>query len=57
MREIPQCWITGQAAGAAAALAVARNVQPRAVNVAELQGALLSQGVFLRRSEVEAEAA
>lgn len=48
MREIPQCWITGQAAGAAAALAVMRGVQPRAVDVRELQGELLKQGVFLR---------
>jgi 2-polyprenyl-6-methoxyphenol hydroxylase-like FAD-dependent oxidoreductase len=48
MREIPQCWITGQAAGAAAALAVARGVQPRAVDIHELQAALLQQGVFLR---------
>jgi hypothetical protein len=50
MREIPQCWITGQAAGAAAALAVARGVQPRAVDIGELQAALLRQGVFLRTS-------
>jgi hypothetical protein len=59
MREIPQCWITGQAAGAAAALAVARNVEPRAVDVRELQAALLAQGVFLRPSEeaVQARAA
>ena len=28
LREIPQCWLTGHAAGAAAALAVARNVAP-----------------------------
>ena len=48
MREIPQCWITGQAAGAAAALAVQNGVQPRAVNVAQLQAALLAQGVYLR---------
>ncbi|MEO8023523.1 FAD-dependent oxidoreductase [Polaromonas sp.] len=48
MREIPQCWITGQAAGVAAALAVARKVQPRAVDVAALQQALLRQGVYLR---------
>ncbi len=48
MREIPQCWITGQAAGAAAALAVAHGVQPRAVDIGELQAALLAQGVFLR---------
>jgi hypothetical protein len=36
LREIPQCWLTGHAAGAAAALAVARNVAPRMVPVAEL---------------------
>ena len=48
MREIPQCWITGQAAGVAAALAVAQGVEPRAVDVAALQSALLRQGVYLR---------
>jgi hypothetical protein len=48
MREIPQCWITGQAAGAGAALAVQRAVAPRAVDVAELQAALAKQGVYLR---------
>jgi len=49
MREIPQCWITGQAAGAAAALAVQRGVEPRAVDIGELQAALVAQGVHLRR--------
>ena len=48
MREIPQCWLTGQAAGAAAALAVQANVQPRAVDVPVLQQALLAQGAYLR---------
>jgi hypothetical protein len=48
MREIPQCWITGQAAGTAAALAVRAGVQPRDVDVAALQAALLEQGVYLR---------
>ena len=48
MREIPQCWITGQAAGAAAALAVQAGVQPRHVDVPALQAALLQQGVYLR---------
>jgi 2-polyprenyl-6-methoxyphenol hydroxylase-like FAD-dependent oxidoreductase len=58
MREIPQCWITGQAAGTAAALAVAQGVAPRAVDVAALQAALLRQGVFLRPTPaVEAQAA
>jgi hypothetical protein len=48
MREIPQCWLTGQAAGVAAAIAVQHGIQPRAVNVDELQSALLAQGVYLR---------
>jgi hypothetical protein len=47
LREIPQCWLTGQAAGAAAALAVARDVQPRHVPVVELQGVLRRQGAYL----------
>ncbi len=51
MREIPQCWITGQAAGTAAALAVAQGVLPRAVDINKLQSALLGQGVYLRRAE------
>jgi hypothetical protein len=55
MREIPQCWITGQAAGTAAALAAAARVQPRAVDVPALQAALTRQGVYLR-STVNAEA-
>jgi hypothetical protein len=48
MREIPQCWITGQAAGVGAALAAARGIEPRAVSVDELQAALAKQGVHLR---------
>lgn len=51
MREIPQCWITGQAAGVAAALAARAGVEPRAVAVDQLQDALLAQGVYLRRRE------
>ncbi len=48
MREIPQCWITGQAAGVGAALAVQRGVAPRAVHIGELQATLAKQGAFLR---------
>lgn len=51
MREIPQCWITGQAAGVAAALAARAGVEPRAVAIDQLQEALLAQGVYLRRRE------
>ena len=47
MREIPQCWLTGQAAGAAAAVAVNAGVQPRAIDVKALQAELRRQGVFL----------
>jgi FAD-dependent oxidoreductase family protein len=48
MREIPQCWLTGQAAGVAAALAAGTEVAPREVDVRELQSELGRQGVFLQ---------
>jgi len=55
LREIPQCWITGQAAGAAAAIAANRGIAPRSVDIAELQRALSAQGVYLRhRTKVAA---
>ena len=47
MREIPQCWMTGQAAGIAAAQAVARGVEPRAVDVRAVQATLRAQGAYL----------
>jgi len=56
MREIPQCWLTGQAAGAAAGVAANRGVEPRAVDIAELQDTLRSQGAHVR-TEAMAEAA
>jgi glycine/D-amino acid oxidase-like deaminating enzyme len=58
LREIPQCWLTGQAAGAAAALAVSHNRAPRELPITELQALLLRQGVWLRpNAGAEAEAA
>ncbi len=48
MREIPQCWLTGQAAGVGAALAAGQGIQPRKVDIAELRKALKAQGVHLR---------
>lgn len=48
MREIPQCWLTGHAAGAAAGVAANRGVAPRDVDIAEVQAALLKQGAYLR---------
>jgi hypothetical protein len=47
MREIPQCWLTGQAAGVAAALATAGGKTPREVDVRELQSELRRQDVYL----------
>jgi hypothetical protein len=48
LREIPQCWLTGQAAGAAAALAVAQRVTPRNVSIDRLQAELARQGGLVR---------
>jgi hypothetical protein len=48
LREIPQCWLTGHAAGAAAGLSAKLGVQPRAVPIAPLQAELLKQGAFVR---------
>jgi FAD dependent oxidoreductase len=48
MREIPQCWLTGQAAGVAAALAAASGVRPRDIDVRGLQAELARQGAYLQ---------
>jgi hypothetical protein len=47
LREIPQCWLTGQAAGVAAALAANAATPPRDLAVSAIQRALLRQGVYL----------
>ena len=47
MREIPQCWMTGQAAGTAAGLAARTGLAPRALDVEELRKELRLQGAFL----------
>ena len=53
LREIPQCWLTGHAAGAAAALAVKAGVQPRAVDVPQLQALLREQGAYVREATAD----
>jgi hypothetical protein len=50
MREIPQCWLTGQAAGVAAALAADAGMRPREVAVEAIQRELLRQGAYLSPS-------
>ena len=51
MREIPQCWLTGHAAGVAAALSANTDVTPRNLDVTEIQSALKKQGAFIRETE------
>ena len=50
LREVPQCWLTGQAAGVAAALAAASGTQPAALSARLIQRELLRQGVYLSPS-------
>jgi hypothetical protein len=54
LREIPQCWLTGQAAGAAAALAATSGVAPRRVDIGRLQAELLRQGAYVRAPSLAA---
>jgi hypothetical protein len=51
MREIPQCWLTGQAAGAAAALIARTGVAANAVDVPALQAELRRQGAYLQDAD------
>ena len=63
MREIPQCWLTGHAAGVGAAVAANRGLQPRAVDLGEVRAILRQQGAHLsgdslvRAASAQAEAA
>jgi hypothetical protein len=47
LREIPQCWLTGQAAGIAAAIAADTGQRPRDLDVTQIQHELLRQGAYL----------
>lgn len=47
MREVPNCWAMGQAAGVAAALSISSGVRVRDVNIDDLQSELTKQGVPL----------
>ncbi|MBS7703242.1 FAD-dependent oxidoreductase [Chelatococcus asaccharovorans] len=47
MREIPQCWLTGHAAGVAAALAADRGCAVADVPIGELRMKLSAQGAYL----------
>ena len=47
LRLIGPCFMTGQAAGVAAALSAAKGVAPRALDAKVLQKSLQAQGVYL----------
>jgi hypothetical protein len=47
VRLIPNCFVTGHAAGAAAAVAVQDGCRPREVEVAKVQRILTQQGAYL----------
>jgi FAD dependent oxidoreductase len=49
LREIPQCWLTREAAGVGAALAGAKRCAPRAVSIAGLQAVLQKAGGDIAR--------
>jgi len=48
VRMICPCYATGEAAGAAAALAIEENVPPRKVDIYKLQKQLIKQGVVIK---------
>ena len=50
LREVPQCWLTGHAAGIAAALAAGSGKTPADVDPREVQRELLKQGAYLSPS-------
>jgi hypothetical protein len=47
MREIPQCWLTGHAAGVAGAMAANRGLALAKVPISELRRHLAAQGAYL----------
>src|ERR1700730_713497 len=54
LREIPQGWLTGQAAGIAAALAAGRSQRPRDLDPRAIQRELLRQGAYLSTATTRA---
>ena len=50
LREVPQCWMTGHAAGIAAALAAGSGTRPRDLDPRLVQRELLRQGAYLSPS-------
>ena len=55
MREIPQCWLTGHAAGVAAAIAADRGLPLARVPIGELRQLLTAQGAYFGPVHAAAE--
>lgn len=53
LRVMPQCGVTGQAAGVAAVLSLRHNVPPRSVDVSELQKELRRQECILTEDDID----
>jgi hypothetical protein len=51
LREIPECWAMGEAAGVAAVHAMDDAVELRAIDVARLQAQLVRQGAIVHRPD------
>jgi len=49
LREIPECWVLGQGAGVAAALAARKNLRVRDVPIKNIQDELRKQGAIVER--------
>jgi hypothetical protein len=47
IRVMPGCYITGQAAGVSAALAVQKETDTRGIDIRELQARLKAMGAYL----------
>jgi 2-polyprenyl-6-methoxyphenol hydroxylase-like FAD-dependent oxidoreductase len=50
LREIPECWVMGEAAGVAAVQALDAGVDVRSVDIAALQAQLAAQGAIVHRA-------
>lgn len=57
MREIPQCWLTGHAAGVAAALAADGDGDVVSIQTERLRRTLIDQGAFIRDAALATVAA
>ena len=51
LRKVTACWVTGQAAGTAAALCIKKGNKPRELDHKELQKLLKEQDVLLREED------